>query len=518
MDTLADLVLIDGKIVTMNPLQPNAEAVAVKGDRIVRVGTTEEVSYMIGKDTKIVYLDWRCVVPGLIDTHIHVGDYARFLMWLDLAQVKSIKDMQALLKHRVAGLPAGKWVVGRGWNEERFAERRLPTRFDLDAVAPENPVIFYYECGPVLVANTKALHLAGVDKDTTNPSGGSIDRDAETGEPTGILRDAATDLVWSKMPEPTEDELVEASAEACTRIVAAGVTGVHWLATSKADAQILKRLCRAGRLPLRVFMVVPASFMDDLDPLEGLNKEIARVGGVEVQADGYLAMGTAALHQPYDSDHKTNGELLASPAEIAESARKISASGLQVVIHAMGDQAVDAALSALEEAKLQGKHRLDQAALLHPELIARIKAQEAVVSVQPLVAASEFSVYSAEAHLGKKRARWLYPLKTLVDAGVRVCAGSDCPMEPLSPLLGIESLLAREHFPEERVSVYEALRMYTANAAYATGEENLRGSVEEGKLADLTVLSSDLRQTEPTKIHGVKVEMTIVGGKAVFMR
>lgn len=514
----ADLALVQGKVLTMNPLHPSAEAVAVKAGRIIKVGTNNEIAQVTGKNTKIIHLNGKTVLPGLIDTHIHVGDFARFLLWMDLTQVRSIKEMQTLLKERLRKTAKGKWVVGRGWDHNCFAEKRLPTRFDLDAVSPENPVIFYYAAGPVCVVNSKALQLAGISKHTRAPLGGSIDKDAETGEPTGILRDTATDLAWNKVPEPTAEELVEAAAMACEKIAAAGITSIHWLATSQADLLILRSLSKAKKLPLRVYMVIPLSFLSSLGSLDGLDREVARVGGVEVSLDGYLAMRTAALSKPYNGNPPVNAALLCAEPELKASASKIVAAGFQVVLHAMGDKAVEAALKAFEALSHERRNRIDPAALLNQELIKRVKQQQVIVSVQPLVAASEFQVYSAVETLGEERARWLYPLKTLLMKDICVCGGSDCPMEPLNPLLAIQSVVMRGFFPEERLSVEDALRLYTVNAAYASGDETLKGSIEEGKLADFTVLSSDPHEVPPTEIHGITVDLTIVGGKVIYSR
>ncbi len=500
----------------MNPIQPTAEAVAVKGNRIVRVGTTEEVSYLIGKDTQIVYLDWRCVVPGFIDTHIHVGDYARYLLWVDLAEANSIKDMQSRLAKHLEKTSKGKWVVGRGWDENKFEERRFPTRVDLDAVSPDNPVVFYYACGPICVVNSKALEIAGITKDTSDPLDGTIEKDAK-GEPTGILRDTATDLAWSKVPEPSEAELVEASVLACEKIVSAGITSIHWLATSKVDVAILRNLCRMARLPLRVNMVVPVTSMKDAGLTEGLDGEMAKIGGVEVTLDGYLANRTASLFQPYHTNPEINAGLLCKQSELQQSIDKIVMAGFQPIVHAMGDKAIDAALKAFANVPEKTRPRIDPAALLDTDLVNRVKERGVVVSVQPLVAASEFQVYSAVDVLGEDRARWLYPLKSLVSRGVRVCGGSDCPMEPLNPLLGIQSVVTREYISAEQLNLNDALRLYTVNAAYASGEENQKGSVEEGKLADLTVLSKDPREVPSNKIHEIKVEMTVVDGKVAYM-
>ena len=516
-ETSADLALIDGKIFTMNKALSCAEAVAVKGGQIVKVGSTEEVSYLIGKGTEIVYLDGRTVLPGFIDTHIHVADFGRFLMWMDLA-AGSISQMQVLLGQRLEKTQPNKWVVGRGWNENRFIEKRLPTRFDLDIISPNNPVIFYHQSGQIALVNSKALELAGVTKQTESPIGGVIDRNEETGEPTGILRDCATDLVWKLVPEPSMEELVEAAALACEKILQAGVTSIHWLAESAMDVHILKKLLEAGKMPLRVYMVVPLSLLGDSGLLDGIGEGAAKIGGVEVYADGYLASRTAALSKPYLGDAQNSGKLMCIQKDLNNSARNIVNKGFQLVLHAMGDKAVDAALNAIEDTEDKGRHRIDSAAVLNEALIQRIKKKKVVVSVQPLVAVSEFSVYDAVEHLGEERARWLYPLKTLFAEGVCVCGGSDCPMEPLSPLLGMQSAVTRRFYPEEQVTVDEALQMYTAKAAYASCEEKLKGTIEEGKLADFTVLAQDPHEVPVSKIQDIAVEMTIVGGKVGYLR
>jgi len=500
----------------MNRTQDSAEAVAIKGDRIIKVGSTEEITYLIGKDTQIIYLEGKTVLPGFIDTHIHVADFGRFLMWMDLAAVGSINKMQVLLGERLDKVAKGRWVVGRGWNESRFVEKRLPTRFDLDVISPDNPVIFYHQNGQIALVNSKALELAGVTKDTVAPLGGIIDREVESGEPTGVLLESATDLVWKLVPQPGLDELVDAAGIACEKILQAGITSVHWLAESAMDVLILKRLVAKGKLPVKVYMAVPASLLGDSGLLEGLQQGKAKIGGIEVAADGYLASRTAALLSPYLEDAQNRGRLLCTQKELSESAKNILNKDFQLVIHAMGDKAVDVALTAIEASEEKGRQRIDPAALLNEKLIARIRPQKVVVSVQPLVAVSEFSVYDAEEHLGRERARWLYPLKTLFKEGVRVCGGSDCPMERLSPLLGIQSAVTRRFVPEEQLTVEEALQMYTINAAYASCEEKTKGSIEEGKLADLTVLSEDPCETAPSKIQDIQIEMTIINGKVAY--
>ena len=522
----ADLALMGGKVLTMNPSQPFAEAIAIKNDRIVKVGTNEAVSRWIRKNTKVISLNGKTVVPGFIDTHIHVADFGRFLTWIDLSDVSSIKEMQNCLSRRVEKVPKGKWIIGRGWDQNCFAEKRLPTRYDLDAASLDNPVILYHQSGQMCIVNSRALELAGVTKQTSAPQGGTVDKNEDTGELTGILRDAATNLVWNMVPELSEEELVEAASLACEKIVEAGVTSVHWMVLSSIEVSIVQKLRAQNRLPLRVYMIIPVNLLDNVigsTSRKDFVDNALKVGGAVIFADGYLAARTAALFQPYSDYPAASGSLLCTQEEMNASAVKIRKASLQLIIHAMGDRAVDAALTTIEEASKEAsieelRNRIEQAAVLNEGLIERMKKQKVIVSVQPRVIDSEFSVWSAIEHLGPERARWLYPLKTLLSEGIVVSGGSDCPMEPLSPLLGIQAAVARGFFPEERITVDEALRMYTIEAAFSSCEESVKGSIEEGKLADLTVLSYNPLTVLQDKIGEIKVEMTVVGGRVFYSK
>ena len=507
----ADLVLLEGKIITMNPNQPNAEAVAVKGNKIIQVDTNEAVSKLIGKDTKIIRLNGKTVLPGFIDTHIHLADYGRLLTWLNLENANSIQQIQNLLSQRIKQTDKGKWILGRGWDQQCLAEKRAPTRFELDEFSPENPVVLYHQSGQVCIVNSKALEIAKVNQQ----AGAGVEKNPQTGEPTGILRDDATNLVWQVIPEPTQEELYNATCMALEKVVEAGVTSIHWIVFSEAELPIIEKLAETGALRLRVYLIVPANLLDKALPtLKNLKTELLKFGGAIIFADGYLASRSAALLEPYSDDQKEQGKLLYPNSEMLKLANKIRQAGLQLVIHAVGDKAVDEALTVIEKTVRQSSlhlcPRLEQAAVLNEELVERINKQQVVVSVQPCVVASEFSVWSAANRLGEKRAKWLFPVKTLLENGVRVAAGSDCPMEPLSPLLGIEAAVKRG---EQQVSVEDALRMYTVNAAYASFEEQIKGSIEVGKLADFTILSNDPQSAE--KIKEISVCMVVLDGKII---
>jgi predicted amidohydrolase YtcJ len=516
--TSVDLALTGGNILTMNSSQPCAEAVAVKGDRIAKVGTNEEIRQLVSKKTKVIRLNGKTVLPGFIDTHIHVADFGRLLNWIDLSNAGSITEMQNRLRKRAEQSPKGKWLLGRGLDPTYLTEKRFPTRFDLDSVSVDNPVVFYHQSGQMCVVNSKALESAGVTPLTVAPGGGSIDKNEETGELTGVLRDTATNLVWSVIPEPSEDELVEAACMACEKIVEAGVTTVHWMVLAPIELSIIQKLYAQNRLPLHVYVVVPVNILGNIKDFQPRDNSALTIGAAVISADGYLAAKTAALLQPYTGGSES-GKLLCTQEEMKTAAGKILRRGLQLVIHAMGDKAVGAALTTIEEltdeALRKGKgvrNRIEQAAVLSEELISRIKKQNVIVSVQPRVIASEFSVWSAIENLGPERAPWIYPLKTLLKNGILVIGGSDCPMEPLSPLLGIQAAVTREAFPEEQVTVEEALHMYTVDAAYSSNEENIKGSIEIGKLADLVVLSKNPQKVPLSEIKSIKVDMTITGG------
>jgi hypothetical protein len=507
----------------MNPKEPHAEAIAIKDGKIVAVGTNEHVKPWIGKQTRIVDLQGKMVVPGLIDTHVHMSGFGRFFTEINLRKVDSIQKMQQLLRTYVQKTPKGKWIFGRGWDQERFRERRYPNRWDLDKAAPNNPVVFTRVCGHICVANSKALELAGITKDTVAPPGGKIDKSPATGEQTGILLENAMNLVWNVVPEPDEEELKEICALACQKALEAGLTSVHWFVHSPVEIRVLQRLRREGKLPIRVYFVVPIEFLDNLIKaglITGFGDPITRIGSVKIFVDGSLGARTAALKQPYSDDPSAKGITLYSQRKLNRLVLKAHKAGFQLAIHAIGDRAIEMTLKALEKAlktvpREDHRHRIEHVSVLNASLIQRMKKLGIIASVQPHFVVSDFWV---EQRLGKKRARWTYAFKTLMEKGILVAGGSDCPVEPINPLLGIHAAVNREMLPQEKITLEEALRIYTVNAAYASFEERIKGSIEPGKLADLVVLSADLRKVEPCKIKDVKVEMTIIGGEIAYSR
>ncbi len=518
-----ELVLFNGKVITMNPSQPRAQAVAVRNGEILAVGLDKEIKPLVGKKTRTIDLKGRTVLPGFIDTHIHVAGLGRSLTPINLRAADSIEELQKRLEEQVQKVPKGRWITGRGWDQERFAERRYPARWNLDESSPDNPVVFTRVCGHICVANSKALEMANITRQTVPPPWGQIDKDAETGEPTGILRENAMNLVLDLVPPPNEEELVQACGSACRKAAEAGLTSVHWIINSVDEIRAIKELRRRGKLFVRVYILVPGELLEQVTGLglyTGFGDDFVRIGSLKVFANGSLGARTAALREPYCDEPATKGLMHYSQEELDALVLKAHMAGLQLAMHAIGDKAVDMVLTALENALMEAprgdhRHRIEHASVLNEDLINRMKRVNVIASVQPHFFVSDFWVAD---RVGVKRARWVHPFGTLINEGITVTGGSDYPVEPMNPLLGIWAAVARGAFPEEQLTVNEAVRLYTIRAAFASFEEDRKGSIERGKLADLVILSQDPHEVFPETIKDIEVEMTILGGKIVYAR
>lgn len=518
----ADVVVLSASIVTFNPAQPKAEALAVRNGRIVAVGSNAEIRSYVGDETKVIDVGGKTVVPGLVDCHVHMTGFGWHLQTLDLCGVNSIEEMKQEIREYTMENPEKSWVLGGRWDHEKFVEKRYPTRWDLDEAVSHKPVFLIRVCGHVGVANTKALELAGVGKDTA-VKGGKVDVDEVSGEPNGILRENALELVWRAVPKPSVAELEEACIQACRKAVENGLTGVHWIVDSAEELRLLQKLCKEWKLPLRVYLGVPAKLLDTIVKLglaSGFGNEMLKLGFIKVFVDGSLGARTAALRKPYSDKPETYGMLLLSQRKLNKLVLKAHRAGWQLAVHAIGDKAIESTLKAFANAlkkhpRENHRHRIEHCSVLDPKLIRKMRRLNLIASVQPHFVFSDFWVME---RVGAERARWVYPFKTLLKEGVVIASGSDCPVEPISPLLGIWAATTRKDFLEENLTVEEALRTYTVNAAYASFEEDEKGTIEVGKFADITVLSDDLLSIPPEKIREVKVEMTVVGGKIVYKK
>lgn len=519
----ADLVLVNGNIITMNSKRLKVQAVAIKSGKFVAVGSNKQMLSYVGENTKKVDLAGKTVVPGFIDAHVHGASLGRVISQINLRNTKSLKEIQRKVEQRVKSAQRGEWIVGRGWDQDKLAERRYPSRFDLDQVAPDNPVFLLRVCGHLGVANSRAMKLAGITKHTKPPEGGCIDRDPETGEPTGILRENALNLIYDILPEPSEKNLTGTCLLACQRMVEEGITTAHWIISSVDELRVLQDLKKRDRLPLRVYILIPVEYLDYLVELglsTGFGDDRVKIGSVKILADGSLGARTAALKQPYNDAANTKGMLLYLQKQLEKLVKKAHEANLQLAIHVIGDRAVEVVLKILEKVlretpKENHRHRLEHVSVLNPMLIRKMKEMGVVASVQPHFIVSDVWIVD---RLGKARARWTYAFKSLAKEGVVTMGGSDAPVEPVSPILGLYAAVARKTFSEEQLTVDEALRLYTVNAAYGAFEEDVKGSIAPGKLADLVVLSRDPYKTASEQIKDIKVEMTIVGGNIIYTR
>jgi len=510
-------VLLNGNIVTMDAALPSAQAIALNGDRIAAIGSSTAISQLAGPDTLSINLKGATVLPGFIDCHIHLVEYGLSLRNLDLRDTRSVAELKQRVSVRAGEVSS--WILGRGWDQEKFAEKRYPTRQDLDEASPLRPVLLRRVCGHICVVNSVAMHEASITASTPDPKGGIIDRDT-AGEPTGILRENAVELIERSVPAPSLEDYERGALAACEKAVEAGLTTVHCIVSSEAELRALLKLRADGRLPLRFYVFVPPEQMkaaSQLGLMTGFGDEWVRLGGVKVFTDGSLGARTAALEAPYSDDPLNRGVTIYSQEQLDALIFEAHRADMQAAVHAIGDRAAGMALESIAKAKnrIPGKdlrHRIEHASVLNPQLIRRLKEIGLIASVQPHFVVSDFWVGQ---RLGEDRARFAYSFSSLLKAGVVAVGGSDCPVEPLAPLSGIAAAVNRSD-REEALSIEDAIEFYTRNAAYASFDEKVKGTISPGKYADIVVLEKDPRKVPASKIAETKIMITIVGGKIKY--
>lgn len=531
----ADLILYNGVIHTLARPGHTVAALAVAGGRILATGEDGQVLTYRGPGTAMLDLGGRSVVPGLIDSHLHLLSFGESLTRLQLAAVRSAAELKALVRERTAELPPDEWILGRGWDQEVFAEKRYPSRYDLDEAAPGRAVVLRRACGHACVASTRALNLAGITRETPDPDGGVIDRDA-AGEPTGVLRERAAGLLAEAMPAPGPAQTAAALERGVRAALAAGLTGLHTndgFGDGFTSAWALYHEVLHGRdLPMRVWWDVPVAWLDEVldSPYRsGSGSEWLKLGAVKLFADGSLGASTALLSEPYSDAPAQLGVAVQSREDLAEQVVRAHVGGMQVAIHAIGDRAIETGLDAI--AKAQGlvprpaRHRIVHCQIMRPELFARFRELRVVADVQPKFVTTDMRW--TEQRVGRVRMASSYAWRTFLESGVVMAGGSDCPVEPVEPLWGIYAAVTRQDMdgnpdggwmPEQRLTVDQAVRLFTLGGAFAAFEEGVRGTLEPGKYADLVVLSADPYRVEPGRIKDLTVEVTIVGGRVAYQR
>jgi hypothetical protein len=510
-----DLVLYNANVLTMNRRQPRAELVAVRDGKIIHVGKNDELDLFRGRD-KLIDCKGRAVIPGFNDAHIHVLSYASNLLSVDCspASVKSISDIQAKIKREAQRTPPGTWIKGSGYNEFYLAERRHPTRRDLDQAAPHHPVKLAHRSMHACVLNSMALSLAGISVETPDPPGGLIDRELETGEPGGLLFGMNSYINEKVIPPLTDAEISRGVKLANRKLLSLGITSLQdaTVRNGYAQWQFFRRLKESGEFVPRVCL------MFGFDALADFKKRGLRYG----YGDSGLRLGAVKI-----APDETGGYLNPPQEELNGMVLQSHQAGFQVAIHAVEEGTVKAAATALEYClsrypKADHRHRLEHCSVCPPELLRRLKVMKAIVVTQPA-----FVYYSGERYLSEvpeEQLRWLYRTKAFLKSGLKPAASSDCPVVPPDPLMGIYAAVTRKAengevlLPEEEISPEEALRLYTIAGAYASFEEHLKGSIAVGKLADMVVLSADPTGVSPDEIKNISVEKTIIGGEVVWER
>jgi predicted amidohydrolase YtcJ len=528
----ADVLLLNAHVVTMNDKQPSVQAIAIQGERFVWVGNSDEGKKFY-PTARAMDLHGATVLPGLIDAHGHLINLGESLTRLNLKDIPMEKEIVERVKQRTYSAAPDEWIVGWGWDEGKWASN-YPTNQALSAATPNNPVLLVGLHTFAGWANARALELAGVNKDTGDPENGKIVRDEKTGEPTGILLNRAQELVSKHIPPMTLAQAKSAIQLAARECVRSGLTSVHEAKVTPLMIQAFHELVREGRMPLRVYGMLDGADKNLVDEWLKRGPEIdphhqLTIRSFKLFADGALGSRGAAMLETYSDAPQTKGVMTTPEADLYSLTRRALQAGFQVCTHAIGDAANRSVLNAYEQAEkdLPNAHdsrlRIEHAQVLTPEDIPRFVKLGVIASMQPTHATSDMPW--AEKRVGPDRIKGAYAWRSVKDSGARLPLSSDFPGETLNPFYGIYAAITRQDplgnppggwHPEQKLTLEEALRGYTVEAAYAEFEEKDKGSIEKGKLADLTVIAQDITRIPLPEILSIRVLKTFVGGKVVY--
>jgi predicted amidohydrolase YtcJ len=534
----ADIILINANVVTIDEKRPNAQAVAIGGDKIIAVGSGEEIQRLRDSRTRVIDVKGMTVVPGLVDGHLHfVGLGTERGGWLDLSEAKSETEAAAAVRRAAGRAKPADWITGGEWHTGNWERETWPTRKSLDAAAPNNPVFLSGMHGHASWANSKALELAGINRETPDPPGGKILRDEKSNEPMGILIENAQALVRTKMPEATTEPIKEQIKKSVQLALSHGFTGAHDIGTTLEAVDAYRELIDAGELTMRINaiprVVNSGALLDRIlarGRLAGYGNHRLSMRSVKVSIDGALGSRGAALLSPYDDEGHNIGVVRVPYDQLYYIVEKSLKAGFTVAIHAIGDRANQMALDSVEAALKRvpvrdHRIRVEHAQVVRTEDLPRYAKLGIIASLQWMHCTLDMPW--AEKRVGADRIKSSYAWRTLLNHGTRILGGSDEGPRTLSPLMGIHAAVTRQDSnghpeggwrPDQKLTRYEALKSYTLDAAYSSFEEDVLGSITAGKLADLVVLSKDIISIPDGDILKTEVVMTMVGGKIVFER
>lgn len=534
----ADLVLTNAKVWTVDPAKPEAEALAVWNGHILAVGSDADIKKLVGPKTKVIDAGGKRALPGFYDSHLHLLGGGQQLARVELKDCADEAEFGKRLKAFDDKTPSDRWMLGGNWDHDRAFGGTLPTAETLDKYVKGRPVFLRRYDGHMGLANTAALKMAGITAATKDPDGGVIGRMADGKTPSGILKDNAMDLLDKIIPEPGEEEIAEAVKAACKALAESGVTSVQDMdgsspATRRVLFKVLQRLANKGELTVRVDLRWPIALHKELTNLgaEANYGGWVRIGGVKGFMDGSLGSSTAKMYDPYVSDAKTTGVFVTPPDDMLALVKSADRGRLSVCIHAIGDEANGRLLDIFAaSAKANGdrdrRFRIEHVQHLRPEDYKRFKELGVVASMQPYHVVDD--ARWAEGRIGKKRCESSYAFRSLLDAGAVLAFGSDWPVVPLDVPAGIDAAVNRRSpdgkhpdgwFPAQKITAEEAVAAYTTGGAFAAFQENERGSLTVGKVADFVLLSRDiLAKGDRDRIADTKVTLTVVGGKVVYQK
>ncbi|MGG0658218.1 amidohydrolase [Rummeliibacillus pycnus] len=531
----ANIVFLNGEVITVDGQDSIQEALAISDNKILAVGSNDEMKGFIGDSTQVIDLDGKSLLPGIIDAHLHLVMYGAFQLNISCKEpgMDSIDAILTALKERAANTPKGQWIRAWGFNENTVKEKRYPTLEELDAISTDHPINITRTCGHIGVVNSVALQLAGIDETTPNPQGGVIEKDAQ-GKLTGrIIENAYMKL--NEQAAYTNKEIDQAIQIAQQHFLEVGITSVHEAGTfTKESFRSLQLASQKGDLKIRVYAVI-ASLNDctqfTLNMMEsgvvtGTGNEFFKVGPAKLFTDGSSTGPTIATREGYTSNPEDHGILYYTEDEIYEVLGKAHELGYQITVHAQGDKAIELYLNVVERALKENprenhRHRIEHAGISSPDLQERMKELKMIPIPNP-----PFPYEFGESYLTNygERTDYMYPARDFIDQGIIAAAGSDSPVTTYNPFIGIHEAVNRvtangNPFGEkQKIDVLEAIRLYTYNGAYASFEEDIKGSLEPGKLADVIVLDRSILKTPPQELKDIQVELTVLDGETLFER
>ena len=529
----ADLIITNAKVWTVDKARPSAQAVAILGERIVAVGSVADPDPWRGPNTRVIDAGGKLVLPGFDDAHVHFVSGGLQLAAIQLNDATSAEEFARRIGERAGKTPKGEWILGGDWDETKWNPAGLPTKELIDGATPETPVFVNRYDGHMSLANSVALQLAGITAKTPDPPGGTIVRDGQ-GNPTGALKDAAMDYVYKVIPPMSHEQRLQAVERALAHAASIGVTSVQDMNPDYADIAVYNELLDRGRLTTRIYAAPLITQVEDQTKIgirRAFGSSLLRIGAVKAYADGSLGSATAYFFDPF-TDQPNNRGLLSDEMHPTELMRdrmmKADAAGLQLCTHAIGDAGISAILDLYEQlVKVHGesdrRFRIEHAQHMAAKDFDRFAKLKVIASVQPYHAIDDGRW--AEGRIGHDRASRTYAFRTFLDHGVRLALGTDWNVAPLNPMLTIYAAVTRATldgknpngwFPGQKLSVAEAVEAYTIGSAYAEFQENEKGSITPGKLADMVILSDDIFAIDPVKIRDVKVVKTVLGGKVVW--